>query len=393
MRSDFSSLILRTYELFNKYAAFAKRYRTVYPYVCVDEFQDTNIAQYSLLKAILGEVHKNIFIVADDDQIIYQWNGASHKRLEEFANDFKPSVIQLPVNYRCPAEIVDLANNLIGHNFLRSDSKAPLQAARGSGGDQAVRLMGPFDDFETEAASIAEDIKDTHGRSLGEVVVLARNRKLLYRVVEELRSRKVTAGIAQRKDEFESTPFVWLHGLLRLANDRQDRGALDAVCGSFRQLTGIECDADEIVVEAEAAGQDLFRRWLIQAQSHDPAAKIKKLLAETKRCLSGGNEFLQFCELSMKWFDEAAKSDDDTKDVEAQETFALYDDERAVWIELRREIIGTVGDKVTLEAFLAGTPDAIQGVATLAEHGAAIHHSCLKGKGVQPRLPRWTGGG
>ena len=110
---DFNSLILKTHELFIKYPAFAKRYRIVYPYICIDEFQDTNLAQYRLIRSITGDTHKNLFVVADDDQIIYQWNGASYKRIIEFTNDYSPEIIQLPVNYRCPPEIVNLANNLM----------------------------------------------------------------------------------------------------------------------------------------------------------------------------------------------------------------------------------------------------------------------------------------
>jgi len=123
---DFNSLIFKTHLLFKTFPAFAKRYRTVYHYICIDEFQDTNHAQYSLIRALTGNQHRNLFIVADDDQIIYQWNGASHKRIEEFKNDYSPKVIQLPTTYRCPSEIVDLANNLIQHNFLRAPTKSLL---------------------------------------------------------------------------------------------------------------------------------------------------------------------------------------------------------------------------------------------------------------------------
>ena len=97
---DFDSLILKTYELLATFPAFAKHYRTVYPYICVDEFQDTNHAQYSLLRALTGDVHQNLFVVADDDQIIYQWNGASHRRIVEFVEAYSPKVIQLPMNLR-----------------------------------------------------------------------------------------------------------------------------------------------------------------------------------------------------------------------------------------------------------------------------------------------------
>ncbi|HWP91523.1 MAG TPA: UvrD-helicase domain-containing protein [Thermodesulfobacteriota bacterium] len=66
---DFNSLILKAYQLFTKFPAFAKRYRTVYPYICIDEFQDTNQAQYSLIRALTGDKHRNLFVVADDDRL------------------------------------------------------------------------------------------------------------------------------------------------------------------------------------------------------------------------------------------------------------------------------------------------------------------------------------
>ena len=72
---DFNSLLLRTYELLSKFQFIAKHYRTVYEYVCIDEFQDTNLSQYEIVKLLSGKDSSNLFIVADDDQIIYQWNG------------------------------------------------------------------------------------------------------------------------------------------------------------------------------------------------------------------------------------------------------------------------------------------------------------------------------
>src|SRR3990172_11191188 len=152
---DFGSLILKVYQLFTKFPVFAKRYRTVYPYICIDEFQDTNQAQYSLIRAISGDQYRNLFIVADDDQIIYQWNGASHKRLEEFIRDYSPKVIQLPMNYRCPSEIVKLANNLIRHNFLRSTGKKPLEAFRSGSDKNTVRMLSDFPDFDAETTGIS----------------------------------------------------------------------------------------------------------------------------------------------------------------------------------------------------------------------------------------------
>ena len=208
---DFSSLLLRAYELFQRYPAFSKRYRTIYPFVCVDEFQDTNQVQYKLLQHLVGEPEKNFFVVADDDQIIYQWNGASHKRVEELVADYHPTVMQLPVNYRCPAEIVRLANNLIRHNFLRTQDKQPLVSFQGNAGADTARLLSVFQSEEAEAEGVAQDIVARRSGQLDAVVVLGRNRRLLVGVQNALNRQGVSAVIAQRKDEFESAP---LHGYI-----------------------------------------------------------------------------------------------------------------------------------------------------------------------------------
>lgn len=349
---DFASLIMRAYELFDRFPAFAKRYRTVYPYICVDEFQDTNEAQYRFLKAILGDSHNNLFVVADDDQIIYQWNGASHKRLEELTNDFTPKVVQLPVNYRCPAEIVEIANSLISHNFLRTEQKEPLVSHQGSTGEGTVRVFPVLEDEMQEATSVAEDISKYHLAHLDSVVVLGRNRRLLVGVESALRTAGIKAVIAQRKDDFESVPLVWLHSVLRLANDRQDRTVLEAVCGTFKQLTDVDIDDGKVAAHADASSQGLFRRWIKHAEAADIDPATSDVIARAARQLGGGSEFLQFCDAVLKWCDEIAQQQAEQSQGPREEAFALYSEERQVWNELVREIVGTLGQDVSLDAFL-----------------------------------------
>lgn len=98
---DFNSLILKAYELF-EYPAIARHYQTVYRYWHVDEFQDTNGAQYALLRRMAGVAFREVFAVADDDQTIYEWNGANVCRIGSLVGDFSCKVLQLPTNFRCP---------------------------------------------------------------------------------------------------------------------------------------------------------------------------------------------------------------------------------------------------------------------------------------------------
>src|SRR3546814_8042462 len=104
----------------------AERYRRTYRYISLDEFQDTNSAQYAFIRALTGNAYKNVFVVADDDQVIYQWNGASPQRLQQFANDYEPAILQMPTNYRCPSAVIEMANRMVANNRLRTANKQPL---------------------------------------------------------------------------------------------------------------------------------------------------------------------------------------------------------------------------------------------------------------------------
>jgi DNA helicase-2/ATP-dependent DNA helicase PcrA len=349
---DFPSLILRTFELFKRFPAFARRYRTVYPCVCVDEFQDTNIAQYQLLRMILGDGSPDLFIVADDDQIIYQWNGASHQRLQQLVADYNPTLVQLPVNYRCPAEIVALANKLIQHNSFRTPGKQALVSAQGTGGDGAVRLLRGFDDSRREAAVVAKDIKGRHAADFSAVVGIARTRRLLTGLEDALRVVGVRAYIAQRKDEFESALFTWLHAMLRLANERHSERYLNAVCGSFSRLAAVVVDPKDVVAKADASNYDYLRRWIMVALAGTSDARVKAILTVAAKALGEGRSFLTFCQEATEWFGRyAARSVAGAERGEPDDS-ALFNEERDVWSNLVREISATLGEDVSLEAFL-----------------------------------------
>lgn len=353
---DFNSLILRAYQLFTKFSAFAKRYRTVYPYICIDEFQDTNRAQYALICALTQDQHNNVFVVADDDQIIYQWNGASYQRIVEFRNDYSAEVLQLCEIYRCPPEIVELANNLIQHNLLRTPEKKPLEAFRSSTGSNTdtVRLLPAFADFEAEATGVARDIKERHSAHLHSVVVLGRSRRLLKGIEQALQREEVAAVISQRKDEFESTPFVWLHSVLRLANDRQNRDYLEAVCGAFAQLTGMEIDPNDVTIQAKVSNRDYLQYWikLILANQESLDTQINKVINQTSRFLGEGRDFRAFSKFALNWFNDLNQTHHQANRDPNLEVFTRYEEERDVWEDLMREITELLGTEITLEAFL-----------------------------------------
>ena len=116
---EFNSLIHNAYQLFARYPILANRYQTVFRFWCIDEFQDTNVAQYKLLRSMAGRDLRNVLAVADDDQIIYQWNGADYRRLDQFRKDLDAAMLQIPTNLRCPPEVVTCANRL-GSDLIKA---------------------------------------------------------------------------------------------------------------------------------------------------------------------------------------------------------------------------------------------------------------------------------
>lgn len=104
---DFPFLIFEVLALLRRYPKLSRIIRQTYVHLLVDEFQDTNQSQYEMLSMLAEPDSSTLFVVGDEDQIIYQWNGASPKRLSQLRNEFSVSELQLPENYRCPPLVVE----------------------------------------------------------------------------------------------------------------------------------------------------------------------------------------------------------------------------------------------------------------------------------------------
>lgn len=119
---DFDDLLIYTLELLSDYPEIKQRYQSEFEHVLVDEFQDTDIVQYKILR-ILGALHKNVFVVGDPDQSIYSFRGASYQNSARFIKDYSADTVILDKNYRSTNQILQAANKLIAHNFNRPSAK------------------------------------------------------------------------------------------------------------------------------------------------------------------------------------------------------------------------------------------------------------------------------
>ena len=185
---DFDDLLLKTLELLADHPPVLESYRDRFHYVMVDEYQDTNYAQYMLVK-LLTDRSRNLFVVGDDYQSIYGWRGADIRNILDFEKDYPDAkVIKLEQNYRSTANILDAANQVIAHNAGRKEKALWTEAGAG----ETIKLYCAGDERE-EAAWVADRIRkmNRHGEEYGRMAVLYRT-NAQSRVLEEMLMR---AGI------------------------------------------------------------------------------------------------------------------------------------------------------------------------------------------------------
>lgn len=153
---DFDDLIIKCVELLRDNAEVRNRYQNLFKYIHIDEYQDTNEAQYELSKLLINKDQNNICVVGDTDQNIYSWRGANLKNIMNFESDFKNSkVILLEENYRSTGNILKLANDAIKKNIIRKDKN--LFTKEGMG--ELIEVM-PTWDGESEAELVAVKAKE-----------------------------------------------------------------------------------------------------------------------------------------------------------------------------------------------------------------------------------------
>ena len=179
---DFDDLLVKTLELLCDHQPVLDSYRRRFRYVMVDEYQDTNYAQYMLVKLLTAE-SRNLCVVGDDDQSIYGWRGADIRNILDFQKDYPDAtVIKLEQNYRSTANILDAANQVIANNVGRTEKRLWTEADAGD----PIKLFCAGDERE-EAAWVADRIRQMNrlGEPYGNVAVLYRTNGQ-SRVLEEM---------------------------------------------------------------------------------------------------------------------------------------------------------------------------------------------------------------
>jgi superfamily I DNA/RNA helicase len=233
---DFDDLLVMTGELWRKHPDVLERYQTRFPYILVDEYQDTNAVQYRLLRALAGE-RANLFVVGDDDQSIYGWRGADIRNILDFEVDFPNArIIKLEQNYRSTQTILDAANAVISRNKQRRPKNLWSALGEGRAIDRIVTA-----DAEHEAETAVEWLKhimQRAGGSFGDFAVLYRS-NLQSRPFEiAFRRAGIPYVVRGGQDFFERTEVKDMLAYLRAIANPGDEAALLRVVNMPRRGVG-----------------------------------------------------------------------------------------------------------------------------------------------------------
>lgn len=218
---DFDDLLIEAVRLFRDNKMVREKWRAQFEYILIDEYQDTNAAQYQLVKYLVND-EQNLCVVGDDWQSIYSWRGADFTNILNFERDFPGAkVVKLEQNYRSTGNILDAANSVITKNTQRTDKT--LWTAEGAGAP--VQVHGVYDEAE-EARQVADRISaqaSIGARKFDEFAVLYRTNAQSYtleRAFLQMRVPYQIVGGVRFYDRKEIKDIVAYLKLIYQPNDR-----------------------------------------------------------------------------------------------------------------------------------------------------------------------------
>lgn len=339
---DFDSMILNTYRLVKKVPPLANRIQRTYPYWMIDEFQDTTPAQFRLICSLARDNFKNVFVVADNDQLIYRWTRSSYQQILDFRRIFSPRSIQVVEHFRCPTDIIEASNNLISHNFHRTRENLALSVVP-SDICESITIR-PFSTDREEVNGIAQTLADSRD-IWGQTAILARHKWLLRPVKSGLDAVGVKSHLGGCRDQLASPQFVWLDGCLHLSVRPMDRRAFASlvVAGNRIARNDDDFDADSVSIEAMAKGKSFLEFWSdLAARSGD--LNLAQLSQFAKRLVDSRRNWRGIVGEAVDWLPSIASSNG--------EVDCDVDEDRLAWRNAEREVHEQFGRQIELDEFL-----------------------------------------
>jgi len=293
---DFDDLLLMTEKLFKECPDVLESYQRRFKYIHVDEFQDTNVLQYRIVK-LLSAMNGNLFVVGDEDQSIYSWRGAEIRNILNFPKDFPGAkVYRLEQNYRSTSSILRAANNVIKHNTNRND-KTLWCENKDENSVEYIEVNSDRSEAEQVARLVA--MLTEYGSSYRDCAVLVRANSLTRQIEEEFNLHgipyKVFGGFRffERKEIKDALAYV------RLALNPSDNDSLLRVINYPKRGIGLG-SVQELQEYANDRGMTYFSALLnpdgLSAAANKKLAPFTEIVMDLIKCVKEMRpaEFMQY---------------------------------------------------------------------------------------------------
>lgn len=270
---DFDDLLIKPIELFNKYKEVLENYQELFKYVFIDEYQDTNEAQYILSKMISAK-YKNICVVGDDAQSIYSWRGANFKNILNFEKDYKNAkVILLEQNYRSTKTILSAANSVIKNNINKKDKNLWTDNSIG----EKIKYVRTNDEKD-EASYVTREIRNlvNNGVSLDDIAVLYRTNAQSRTIEEGFLNSNIPYKIVGAFAFYSRKEIKDLLAYLKLIYNTKDDVSLMRIINYPKRKIGAKT-IENLSMDAVLNGTSMF-----DVISSGKELEFKKLILEMK---------------------------------------------------------------------------------------------------------------
>lgn len=365
---DFGDLLLECLRLWREHPDILEQYQNRFRYMLVDEYQDTNVAQYLWLR-LLAQARKNLCCVGDDDQSIYGWRGAEVDNILRFEHDFPgATVIRLERNYRSTGHILSAASGLIAKNQGRLGKTLRTEDEPG----EKVTITGAWDS-EDEARLIGEEIEAFHAKKhpLSEIAILVR----ISAQMREIEDRLVTLGVPYRviggPRFYERAEIRDALAYLRVVNQPADDLAFERIVNTPKRGLG-DATIQVLHNHARAARVPLMEaaRFIVETDElkPKPRATLRDLLISFGRW-SKLSETMTQSEVAQTVLEESGYTDMWQKDKSA---------DAAGRLENLKELVRSMEEFPDLQSFLehvslvmeANESDTAERVSLMTLHAA-----------------------
>lgn len=273
---DFDDLLIETVRLFREHDDVRAKWRAQFKHILIDEYQDTNAAQYAIVKSLVND-DRNICVVGDDWQSIYSWRGADFTNILNFERDFPGAkIVKLEQNYRSTGAILEAAHSVITKNTQRTDKK--LWTAEPVGAP--VQIHGVYDESE-EAYAVASRINaqtSIGARQYGDFAVLYRTNSQSYTLERALLQHRIPYQIIGGVRFYDRKEIKDIIAYLRLLYQPNDRMSFSRIVNIPARGIGAT-SLEKFLIWQASSGMDIVSALINVEQTSSITARARAALA------------------------------------------------------------------------------------------------------------------